>query len=546
MPSFRLERKWMAVTWLVAAVLLAALLDGRTRGLLLNSFWLATCTSAATIPAALVLATILIKFDVPGRRIAWIALVSALFLPLYLVATAWQSALGLQGWMAQLMPDTSQPGPVLSGFAGAVFIHSVALWPSVTLLIAAGLASVERVLEEDALVSGPPLAVLIRVTWRRSVGSIFAALVWIFIVCVGEMTVTDLFQIRTFAEEIYVQTAGGAVWDLAGPAASPPDAAGVSGRSFVLAVLLLGVMLLPAVAWCLGLIHRWQRAPAQSWWTVTPGGGRGAITAAVLLIVAIFIGLPLGSLFYHAGIFTEVTPDGYVADWSFLKGLAMIARAPAVHAEEILRTLVIGAAAATMATILAAALGVWATFRAAGKFAVGMVAAVLAAIPGPLVGLWTIHALNQPPDSPLSFLSVLYDEADFGFAPWLVQTLRVTPFAVLILVPAMLGTPRRLLESASLDGMGIGGKFRHVFLPLHWRSVAVAWLVALVLAIGELPATVLVAPPGVTPLSVRIFNLVHYGVDDQLAGLVLFVWLAVLVVTAAIFLLSARSARLRL
>jgi iron(III) transport system permease protein len=100
-----------------------------------------------------------------------------------------------------------------------------------------------------------------------------------------------------------------------------------------------------------------------------------------------------------------------------------------------------------------------------------------------------------------------------------------------------------LLDAASLDGAGMWRKVAHVHLPLHWRSVVVAWLVAFVLAAGELSATVLVAPPGVTPLAVRIFNLVHYGVDDQLAGLVLFVWTIVLVVTAAVFVLAGRIGR---
>jgi iron(III) transport system permease protein len=49
----------------------------------------------------------------------------------------------------------------------------------------------------------------------------------------------------------------------------------------------------------------------------------------------------------------------------------------------------------------------------------------------------------------------------------------------------------------------------------------VAWLIGLALALGDLTASSLVLPPGVETLAVHIFNLVHYGVEDQVAGICL-------------------------
>ncbi len=62
--------------------------------------------------------------------------------------------------------------------------------------------------------------------------------------------------------------------------------------------------------------------------------------------------------------------------------------------------------------------------------------------------------------------------------------------------------------------------------------MTVAWLVAFAVAWGELAASILVVPPGVITLPIQIFNLIHYGVDDQVAGISL-------VVLAAFFLLAA-------
>jgi iron(III) transport system permease protein len=354
------------------------------------------------------------------------------------------------------------------------------------------------------------------------------------------MTVTDLFGVRTFAEEIYVQTAGGPVWDLGRPA--DVAAGSLQGRSFAFAVLVVALALLPALWWCARPIRQWRPSPMRRW-TIAPRRGAPAMGAAVLALWAALFGLPLGSLFYHAGSVSEATDSGYFAYWSLAASLSAIVRAPLLHAEELVHTGAIAAAAAMAATLVAAGLGVWATRGTVGKAVAFGLAAILAALPGPLVGVWLIRLLNQPPDSPLSFLTALYDEAAFGFAPWLAQTLRTMPFAIIVIVPAMLATPRGLLDSAALDGVGPRQLLWHVFVPLHWRSLLAGWLVALVLAIGELPATILVAPPGVTPLSVRMFNLVHYGVDDQLAGLALFLWGCVLLGTCSIAWLVRQASR---
>ncbi|HEX6961911.1 MAG TPA: hypothetical protein VF175_08600, partial [Lacipirellula sp.] len=61
--------------------------------------------------------------------------------------------------------------------------------------------------------------------------------------------------------------------------------------------------------------------------------------------------------------------------------------------------------------------------------------------------------------------------------------------------------------------------------PLRKAALAAGLGIALVLSIGELSATLLVVPPGVTPLSVRLFQLLHYGVDDRVAALVLSVFM---------------------
>jgi iron(III) transport system permease protein len=53
------------------------------------------------------------------------------------------------------------------------------------------------------------------------------------------------------------------------------------------------------------------------------------------------------------------------------------------------------------------------------------------------------------------------------------------------------------------------------------RAIGLAWLLSTLVAFGELSATILVLPPGMPTLPVRIFGLLHYGVEDQVAAICL-------------------------
>ena len=81
--------------------------------------------------------------------------------------------------------------------------------------------------------------------------------------------------------------------------------------------------------------------------------------------------------------------------------------------------------------------------------------------------------------------------------------------------------PDQMLDSAAVDGAGPITQLWRIALPCRRRALVLAWIVALAVALGDLAASILVMPPGVTTLSIRIFNLLHYGVEDRVAGICL-------------------------
>jgi iron(III) transport system permease protein len=527
----------LLVCGFAAALILLA--TPRLRGLFLNTALLTGGVLAIALPLGAALGLAVAKIELPGRRVlAWL-LVGLLFVPLYCQAGAWRSVLGVGGWLSRPSADNIYADPWLDGWRGAIWVHAMAAVPWAALAIAAALAAVERRLEEQALLDAPPWRVLARVSLRRASGGFVAAAAWIAAICATEITVTDLFQIRTFAEEAYTEAALGT---LIGP---PPGDAGsivplgaLSTEPFVARDLTLGVvalaLLLGAAAWWSA---PWLAAvaslPGPAGWRWQPARP-GLIAFVIWGLAAAVAFVPLAGLAYKAGIRVDHVDGAYVQSWSPAKLIQLVARSPWENRREWGWSLEIGALAAASATAIALAVAWRVRERPQRAALAAMALAFLAAIPASLLGVWTIDVLNRPPDSPLAALAFLYDRT--LAAPAFVQLLRALPLVTLWLWSQLATISDDLLDAARSEGAGAWTRFWRIALPLRRPAVVAALAAALALAVGELSATLLVLPPGVTTISVRVFQMLHYGVDDRVAALCLSIFgqIAVFVIAASL------------
>ena len=78
---------------------------------------------------------------------------------------------------------------------------------------------------------------------------------------------------------------------------------------------------------------------------------------------------------------------------------------------------------------------------------------------------------------------------------------------------------RELVDAAEVHGVRRSATLARIVLPLALPALVHAAAFAFVLALGELPAAVLVAPPGGMTLAVRIESLLHFGKDGIVAAL---------------------------
>ncbi len=200
--------------------------------------------------------------------------------------------------------------------------------------------------------------------------------------------------------------------------------------------------------------------------------------------------------------------------------------------EPLLWSLIWTTAAATAATVLSLLLG-WAARRSRLWNAVAMaILCVTLAAPGPVAGMALVLAYRMVPviyDSPLMIV--------------MAETFRSLPYALLLLWPFLRSLPQDYLDSAALDGLDTPRQFLRVVIPLSLRPIIAAWAIAFAIGLGELAATNIATPPGVPPVSVVIWALLHTGVESHLAGVALIVLLVVAAsgvsATAAIWSLRA-------
>ena len=153
-------------------------------------------------------------------------------------------------------------------------------------------------------------------------------------------------------------------------------------------------------------------------------------------------------------------------------------------------------------------------------------------IPGAVLGLGLIATWNHE-----------LTRAVYGGTAILVLGLvaRYAIVGVRVMATAVAQSPRSLEEAAAVFGAGPLGQLRRIVAPLHAHGLAAAWLLSVVFCARDLDTVVLFYPPGLEPLTVRIFTLEANGPDAVVAALAV----TQIAVTAALLGTMAAAVRTR-
>ncbi|VTU02272.1 hypothetical protein : Amino-acid ABC transporter permease protein Y4TF-like OS=Blastopirellula marina DSM 3645 GN=DSM3645_23001 PE=4 SV=1 [Gemmataceae bacterium] len=467
----------------------AALLEApRAAPLVLNTLGLAAGAVLVAVPLGTAAAVALERGRVPGRALLRGLVVIGLVVPLPVCAAAWQAV-----FRVAAVPDAGGWRPWALGLLPAAWIHGVAGLPWVAASVALALRTTDPRLEDDARLLGGRRAAWRWVLWPRVRAAALAGACWVAVAAFTESAVTDLFMVRTFAEEVYFQLVG----NPAGVAA----AVAVTLPAWLAAAVAGGLILRRGAALRVPADPPEPREPAGSW----------SLAAAVWLGALVLVGVPLA---------------GLVARTGDAEQLARVAR---THGGTLASSGVWAAAAGLIAARFALAACVWARdSRPAARLLLGSTA-VAWVTPAPVIGLGLkglIGVLVAAEDAVLGpaagfapVRALLYDQPS-PVAPVWAAVVKFFPVAVAILWPAVRAVPHELVEAALLDG-GPRAVRRDVIGPATGRAVRLAAAAVALLALGEVVATKLVQPPGWRTFAGDLFDAMHYGADATVAAMCL-------------------------
>lgn len=450
------------------------------------------------MPIGIVLAVLLFRTEFPGRRILLALTFLLLFVPLPTYTSAWQAAFGADGWLPVHF-FAGKPGrPWTTGMGPAIWIHFLAVLPWVILFVGLALTWVEREVEEDGLLLGPPWWVLLRVTLPRCLPAIGFAAVWLALQVAGEISVTDMMLVPTFAEDVQTQFT-------------------TSDRTAV-ARAVASALPVALVAWLLLVLcmTRWHsRLPPLQTRLVPPrrfswGRWRWLVALLATILFAFFFATPFGSLIWKLG------QAGHPPHWSDNDAVHHLTNAARVHAEVVATSVLTAAAAGAFAALFAVVL-CWVADESRGLRSLVIVVTAFAwALPGPIIGIGLKEVIGRLPGG---FLANLFYHGPSPLPLLWAYLVRFLPFAVVMLWPVVRLVPREPREAARLEGQGPWREFWTVVWPMTRPGVLLCALLVAALSLGEVAASTRVETPGWESFIKLLFDRMHNGVDNSVAAL---------------------------
>lgn len=481
---------------------------------LLRTLLLGAAAAMVAIPLGSIIAYALTR---SGRiaRLLFVACVCLAFFPLFLHVSVWDAAFGKLGWLTSARGEALTP--LVSGWTAAIWIHGIAATPQVAIVFLLGWTFGQPAYAEQARLDANRWQEFASVTVPRMLPLVFLSVVWILLTCSREIAVTDLYQIGTVAEQVYLGYSlggGGSILGNWSPDELQSAASIRPGWSLILfgglaVAMVLQFMQLSGIQSQLDINHV---QPPQR------GGPTAMTRIAGVLSLSLLVLVPLVNTVYRCGFNVRPVDGTPVAGFDVVQLSTSLVRACTRYTSEFQWSLIIAAVSATAILVLSSVF-IWQSIvknrtRWLWTGAFMLLLAFTCCLPGPIIGKTLAELIG---DSSSQWVIWLYDRT--VFAPVIANVVFCWPLAAMLNWFLLNNIDRDVIDSSRLDGASWFQSLLRIGVIGNRRMLAGSWLLTFALCFGELSASQMVLPPGIDTLPRLMLGLLHAGVDEMTAGL---------------------------
>ncbi|MCP4020518.1 MAG: iron ABC transporter permease, partial [Desulfobacteraceae bacterium] len=457
--------------------------DSRTLVLLGRSMGIAVGATILAVVLGVVQAFLIQRTNLKGRRVWRKFYLLPLCIPPHVHAIAWIYLLGDAGTINKLLqPLTAANTPMVNIYSAAwvAVILALAYHPLVTLITGSGLASMDRRMEEAASQYHRLPTVIQKIILPLLLPHIMAAAVLVFIFSFFNYGVASLLRVHTYPVEIFAQFS--AFYNEA------------AATALAVPVILTALALLAVQRYWMG---------NRSYVVMDTGN-----TATKLMPLDKF--QPTAILFTAGLCLTSVVLPVFMLIFQS-RSVAAYQTVWKNASQEICFTILLSLAAATFITALCFVLGgISPHVKSKYRIQLDILFFAPLAIPATVLGIGMIYVWNRPATQ------FIYGSAGILI---IAYAARFIPFALRAVTAGFHQIGPSLREAGQLYEGRWYKRAMKIDIPLSLPSITAGWALVFIFCMSELAATLLVIPPGMGTVSLKLYTLMHYGANQMVAAL---------------------------
>lgn len=436
-----------------------------------NSILIAASVSIVSVVAGCGFAFLFVKTNLPFKNGLQLLLLLPLFLPPYITAVAWTDV-----WLFFRISKN-----LIYSLPAVIFILITIYIPLATFLITGSLQNIAASIEEAGEMMTSYKTVFCKIILPLIRPALFSSFILIFILSVSEFAVPSYLSVNVFTTEIFTQFAAFYNYKLA------------LAHSLALAVICL-LLIIPERFYL-------SQAPFVSF-------GKKSFKQKMILLENNAIWLLLCFTYFFLFVLLPVV----MLAWQAVSGSSYASIIETIQQlfPALIDSLFLSSAGALLITLFGYTFAIISV-----KFKVKIsdyVLLIVFAVPAIATGIALTRFYNTP------FLSFIYGSSLIILIAFSAKFVFISQK---IIANSLLQIPSSYEEAAALMGASPFYIFRRISFPLLAEAVFTSFFIILIFCIGELTTVIMVYPPGISLLPVRIFTLMANAPQSTVSAMCL-------------------------